>query len=169
MKNISIIVAIAENNAIGKDNKLLWHISDDLKRFKKITANHTVIMGKNTFFSLPNGALPNRTNIVISDDKNDKIKDCVMAYSIEDAINKCDDNKENFIIGGASVYRQFLKYTNKLYLTKVHKSFEADTFFPEINLNEWKLIERQDFKPDKKNFFSYSYLVYKKNYIFDKL
>jgi len=113
--------------------------------------------------------LPNRTNIVISDDKNDKIKDCVMAYSIEDAINKCDDNKENFIIGGASVYRQFLKYTNKLYLTKVHKSFEADTFFPEINLNEWKLIERQDFKPDKKNFFSYSYLVYKKNYIFDKL
>ncbi len=162
MKDISIIVAIAENNAIGKDNKLLWHIPDDLKRFKKITANHTVIMGKNTFFSLPSGALPNRKNIVISDDKNDKIKDCVMAYSIEDAINKCDDNKENFIIGGASVYRQFLKYTNKLYLTKVHKSFEADTFFPEINLNEWKLIERQDFKPAQKNFFSYSYLVYKK-------
>lgn len=162
MKNISIIVAVAENNAIGKDNKLLWHISDDLKRFKKLTTGHIVIMGKKTFDSLPNGALPNRTNIVITDDINDKFEDCIMAYSIEDALDKSDDNKEIFIIGGGSIYKQFLKYANKLYLTKVHKSFEGDVFFPEIDINEWKLIEQVNFEPDDKTTFAYSYLIYKK-------
>ena len=162
MKNISIIVAVAENNAIGKDNKLLWHISDDLKRFKKLTTGHIVIMGKKTFDSLPNGALPNRTNIVITDDINDKFEDCIMAYSIEDALDKSDDNKEIFIIGGGSIYKQFLKYANKLYLTKVHKSFEGDVFFPEIDINEWKLIEQESFEPDDKTTFAYSYLIYKK-------
>ncbi|MCD4745074.1 MAG: dihydrofolate reductase [Bacteroidales bacterium] len=162
MKNISIIVAVAENNAIGKDNKLLWHISDDLKRFKKLTTGHIVIMGKKTFDSLPNGALPNRTNIVITDDINDRFEDCIMAYSIEDALDKSDDNKEIFIIGGGSIYKQFLKYANKLYLTKVHKSFEGDVFFPEIDINEWKLIEQVNFEPDDKTTFAYSYLIYKK-------
>ncbi|MFC2136798.1 dihydrofolate reductase, partial [Bacteroidota bacterium] len=87
---ISIIVAIAENYAIGKNNDLLWYISEDLKRFKRLTNDHTVIMGKNTFLSLPKGALPNRTNIVITDDKNDNFENCIMTYSIEEAINKCD-------------------------------------------------------------------------------
>lgn len=161
-KKISIIVAVAQNNAIGKDNELLWHISEDLKRFKRITAGNIVIMGKNTFFSLPFRPLSNRTNIVITDIPDEKIDGCVMAYSIEDAILKCDDNKENFIIGGGSVYRQFLPVADKLYLTKVNKDFEGDVFFPEINLNEWKLINKEDCNSDTQNDFTYSFLTYEK-------
>jgi len=161
-KRISIIVAVAQNNAIGKDNKLLWHISDDLKRFKRLTTSNTVIMGKNTYYSLPVKPLPNRTNIVITDIPDEKIEGCTMAYSIEDAISKCDPIKENFIIGGASVYKQFLTIADKLYLTKVHKDFEADCFFQEINLNDWKLISKEDCDSDPQNNFTYSFLVYEK-------
>jgi len=159
MKNISIIVAIAENNAIGKDNRLLWHISEDLKRFRRITTGKTVIMGKNTFTSLPNGALPNRKNIVISDNTNDRFEGCTMAWSIEDALEKCD-NSESFIIGGGSIYKQFLQLANKLYLTRVHKNFDADTFFPEINTNEWDEVEHIDSEYDEKSELSYSFITY---------
>ncbi len=159
MKNISIIVAIAENNAIGKDNRLLWHISEDLKRFKRITTGKTVIMGKNTFTSLPNGALPKRKNIVISDNTNDRFEGCTMAWSIEDALEKCDDN-ESFIIGGGSIYKQFLQLANKLYLTRVHKNFDADTFFPEINTNEWNEVEHINCEYDEKAGVSYSFITY---------
>ncbi len=155
---ISIIVAIAENNAIGKNNQLLLHIPGDLKRFKKLTTGHTVIMGKNTFKSLPKRPLPNRTNIVISDNKNDKFQGCIMAYSIKDALSKCKDDEENFVIGGGSIYKQFLKYADKLYITKIHKSFQADTYFPEINYKEWNLISKEDFSLDEKN--SYSFLTF---------
>jgi dihydrofolate reductase len=161
-KRISIIVAVAENNAIGKDNKLLWHISEDLKRFKQLTTGNTVVMGKNTFYSLPLRPLPNRANIVITDISGEKIDGCVMAYSIEDAIKKCDDTKENFIIGGGAIYKQFLPLSDKLYLTKVHKNFDADCFFPEINLNEWKLMSNEECNDIEKNNFSYSYLIYER-------
>jgi dihydrofolate reductase len=160
MKNISIIVAIAENNAIGKDNQLLWHISDDLKRFKALTTGHTVVMGKKTYESLPVRPLPNRRNVVITDIPGEVIEGCVMAYSIEDALEKCDDDKENFIIGGGSVYRQFLKYADKFYLTRVHRSFEADTFFPEIDFRGWKIVEEQHVHQDEKNSLPYTYRVY---------
>jgi dihydrofolate reductase len=162
MKNISIIVAIAEDNAIGKDNKLLCHISEDLKRFKRLTTGHTVIMGKNTWFSLPLKPLSNRTNIVISDDRNDNFDGCVMTYSIEETINKCSDTDESFVMGGASIYNQFLQHANKLYVTRIHKKFEADTFFPEINVNEWKLTEKQENIKDVNNNFDYNYEVYVK-------
>lgn len=162
MKKISIIVAVAENNAIGKDNKLLWHISNDLKRFKKITTGHTVVMGKKTYESLAGGPLPGRRNIVLSDNKNDKFDGCVMAYSIDDALNKCDDGKENFIIGGGTIYARFLKYATKLYITRVHKSFDADTFFPDLNYDEWIEIEKEDFPADENNRFSYSFITYKR-------
>ena len=162
MKKISIIVAIAENNAIGKDNKLLWHISDDLKRFKRITTGHTLIMGKKTFKSLPGGPLPDRKNIVISDDINDKFDGCIMAYSINDALDKCDDDKENFIIGGGTIYAQFLKYATKLYITRVHKSFDADTFFPELNYSKWIEIERENHPENENNSLSYSFITYKR-------
>jgi dihydrofolate reductase len=160
MKNISIIVAIANDNAIGKDNKLLWHISEDLKRFKRLTTGHTVVMGKKTYESLPLRPLPNRRNMVITDIPGEVIDGCIMAYSIEDAIAKCDEDKENFIIGGGSVYRQFLKYANKLYVTKVDQSFDADTFFPAIDLKEWRVIEELHVKADEKNRFDYKYLIY---------
>ncbi len=162
MKNISIIVAISENNAIGKNNDLLWHISDDLKRFKKLTTGHTIIMGKKTFDSLPNGPLPNRTNIVITHNKNIKIPGCIIAHSIEDAINRCNNEDEIFVIGGGSIYKQLLKYANKIYLTLVHKSFDADAFFPEINFNEWTIIEQTDFTADDKNKYAYSFITYEK-------
>ena len=161
-KKLSIIVAVAKNNAIGKGNKLLWHISEDLKRFKKLTTGNTIVMGKNTFFSLPFRPLTNRTNIVITDIPGEIIDGCVMAYSIEEAILKCDDEKENFIIGGASIYRQFLPLANKLYLTKVDKDFEADCFFPKINLDEWELINSETGATDSSNDFSFSYLIYKR-------
>lgn len=160
MKNISIIVAIADNNAIGKDNQLLWHISDDLKRFKQLTTGNTIIMGKKTFESLPIRPLPNRRSIVITDVENEVIEGCVMAYSIEDAISKCNSAEESFVIGGGSVYNQFLPIADKLYITKVKASFEADTFFSEIDYNLWNLIEQFDVEANENCKYSYSYLVY---------
>jgi dihydrofolate reductase len=159
MKNISIIVAIAENNGIGKDNKLLWHIPADLKRFKKITTGHAVIMGRNTFYSLPGGPLKNRRNIVITDNPADRFEGCEIVFSVEEAIDRCDEHQENFVIGGASVYRQFLPHANKLYLTLVNKSFEADTFFPEINRDEWHEISREFPDNEEKQEFTYEFIV----------
>jgi dihydrofolate reductase len=159
MKHISIIVAIAENNGIGKDNKLLCHIPEDLKRFRQITTGYTVIMGKNTFLSLPGGPLKNRKNVVISDNHQDRFEGCVTVFSIEEAIDNCDDKQENFVIGGASVYRQFLPHATKLYLTVVNKSFDADTFFPEINPEEWCEISREGPEEDEKLDFNYEYIV----------
>lgn len=162
MKKISIIVAIACNWAIGKDNQLLWHISKDLKRFKKITEGHTVIMGKKTYESLPYRPLKNRTNVVITDDRDEKFEGCITVHSIEEALAHCNEHQESFIIGGGSVYRQFLPHANKFYLTWVNKDFEADIFFPEVDFSEWKLLEREDHGPDPENDFSYSFLVYEK-------
>lgn len=162
MKTFSIIVAIAENMAIGKDNQLLWHIPKDLKRFKKITTGHHLIMGKNTFESLPVRPLPNRTSIVLSDIPGEKIEGCIMAYSIEEAIKKAPDNEESFVIGGGMVYRQFLPLSDKLYITNVQQSFDADTFFPEIDFGQWLLLESEENGPEGNNDFSYTYNVYQR-------
>jgi len=162
MKKISIIVAIAKNFAIGRNNQLLWHIPADLKRFKRITAGHQVIMGKLTYLSLPNRPLINRKNIVISDQPGEVFEGCTTVYSIEEAMNLCNDQEESFIIGGGSVYRQFLPFCNKLYITLVNKDFEADTFFPEIDFAKWHLIEKEDHDPDPLSDFSYSFLIFGK-------
>ena len=162
MRHISIIVAIAENYAIGLRNELLFHLSDDLKRFKKLTTGHTIIMGKRTFESLPNRPLPNRRNLVITDIPGELIPGCEMAYSIEDAIAKTEAETENFVIGGGSIYRQFLPYADKLYVTWVHKTFEADTFFPKIDLSEWELFEKTDIPLQQETGFAYSYCKYKR-------
>lgn len=161
MKNISIIVAIAQNYAIGKDNQLLWHISDDLKRFKKLTLDHTIVMGKKTFESLPVRPLKNRRSIVITDIPGEKIEGCEMAYSIEEAISLFEKDRENFIIGGGSIYRQFLGHADKLYITWVHKDFEADTFFPEIDENIWKIVEIEE-HVDELSQLKYGFFVYEK-------
>ncbi len=159
MKKISIIVAVAGDNGIGNDNKLLCHIPGDLKRFKKITSGHTVIMGRNTFLSLPGGALKDRKNVVISDNAQDRFEGCVMVSSIAEAMDHCDDDRETFIIGGASVYRQFMPYTTRLYLTRVNKSFDADTFFPDIKPDEWIEISRESYHSDAHTDFTYDYIV----------
>lgn len=156
-KNISIIVAIAENFAIGKNNDLLFHLPNDLKRFKEITSGHSLIMGRNTLLSLPKWPLPNRRHIVITDKKDDVFEGCEVVFSIDEAIEKVKGENEAFVIGGGMVYRQFYPVAGKLYLTVVHKSFDADIYFPEIDYSKWKETSREDLY-DEKNDFNYSYL-----------
>ena len=156
-KNISIIVAIAENFAIGKNNDLLFHLPNDLKHFKKITSGHSLIMGRNTLLSLPKWPLPNRRHIVITDKKDDFFAGCEVVFSIDEAIEKVNHENEAFVIGGGTIYRQFYPFAGKLYLTLVHKNFEADTYFPEINFAEWQETSRENFY-DEKNEFEYSFL-----------
>nr|WP_321358604.1 dihydrofolate reductase [uncultured Draconibacterium sp.] len=156
-KNISIIVAIAENFAIGKNNDLLFHLPNDLKRFKEITSGHTIIMGRNTLLSLPKWPLPNRRHIVITDKQDDVFPGCETVFSIDEAIEKVKDETEAFIIGGGMIYKQFFPVAGKLYLTLVHQSFDADTYFPEVNYAGWNEIKREDLH-DEKNNFDYSYL-----------
>lgn len=156
-KNISIIVAIAENFAIGKNNDLLFHLPSDLKRFKQITTGHTIIMGRNTLLSLPKWPLPNRRHIVITDNKDDHFPGCETVFSIQEAIDKVNSDEEAFVIGGGMVYKQFFPIAGKLYLTLVHKPFEADVFFPTVDFGQWKELAREDCYDDK-NDFHYSYL-----------
>jgi len=163
LPNFSIIVAIASNHAIGKDNRLLWHLSDDLKRFKKLTTGHTLIMGRNTFLSLPNGALPNRRHIVISDVKDEQFEGCEMAGSIDHAIELAGETEECFVIGGGMVYAQFLPLAGKLYLTRVHASFEADTFFPEIDYSQWKALVSEEVNAGEKNEYPHTYTEFVRN------
>jgi len=128
---ISIIAAVATNLAIGKNNQLLWHLPEDLKRFKELTKGHAVVMGQKTFESLGR-PLPDRTNIIITLDRSFKAEGCIVVYSIDEALIEAEkaENKEIFIIGGGSIYRQFLPLADKLYITRVEKDFDADTFFP---------------------------------------
>lgn len=155
-KNLAIIVAIAENYAIGKDNKLLWKLSDDLKRFKKITSGHTVMMGRNTFLSLPGGALPNRRNIVITDRENETFEGCETAYSIEEALKLAGEDL-CFVMGGGMIYRQLMPMAGKIYLTRVHQTFDADTFFPEIDFSAWSEIDSEEVEANEKNEFPHSF------------
>ncbi len=156
---ISIIVAIAENYAIGKNNDLLCHIPEDMKRFKRITSGHKVIMGKRTYESLPYRPLKDRTNIVISDIPGDHYDGCVMAYSIEEALQLCSPEEECYVIGGGMVYRQFMPVADKLYITWVHREFDADTFYPEIDPEIWKEAEREEGGDDSLD-FRYSFVTY---------
>jgi len=156
-KNISIIVAIAENFAIGKNNDLLFHLPNDLKHFKEITTGKTIIMGRNTLLSLPKWPLPNRRHIVITDKPDDVFQGCEVVFSIDEAIEKVKAENEAFIIGGGMIYRQFYPLAGRLYLTVVHQPFDADVYFPEVIYSEWKENSREDFF-DEKNGFNYSYI-----------
>lgn len=144
--NISIIVAVAENWVIGGNNQLLWHISEDLKRFKALTSGHSIIMGRKTFESIGR-PLPNRKNIVVSRNANLVIDGCVIVNSLNEALKITKDENEVFVVGGGELYFQALPLANKLYLTKVHKNFEGDTIFPTINFDEWELIHKQNGDP----------------------
>jgi len=154
-KNIAIIVAVAQNFAIGKNNELLFHLPNDLKRFKNITKGHSVIMGKKTLFSLPNGPLPHRRNIVITDIPGETFEGCETVYSIEEVVELIKNEEMAFVIGGGMIYRQFYPIAGKLFLTLVHKDFEADIFFPEIKFDEWEETDRENFY-DEVNDFHYS-------------
>jgi len=162
MKRISIIVAVASNGAIGKDNDLLWHIPEDFRWFRKHTKGNTVVMGRNTWESLPNRPLKGRTNIVISDRPDDDYDDCIVVSSVSEAIDKMSDTGENFIIGGGSVYRQFLPLAGKFYLTRVHREFDADVFFPEFDIREWKEVYREDHPEKDPENIGYSFIIYER-------
>ena len=150
-------MAIAQNFAIGKNNDLLFYLPSDLKRFKAITTGKTIIMGRKTLLSLPKWPLPNRRHIVITTDTNANFEGCEMATSIEEAIAMVKNEEEAFIIGGGTIYEQFYPLAGKIYLTLVHKDFDADVYFPEINYDEWEVESRED-HTDEKNEFQYSYI-----------
>lgn len=156
---ISIIVAVSEDLGIGKNNDLLWHLPEDMKRFKKLTTGNTVVMGKRTWESLPRRPLPNRRNVVITDKPGETFEGAVAAYSIEDAVAKCKDDNEVFIIGGGSIYRQFMPVADRLYITHVHRKTEADVYFPEISRKIWKVIEKEEFRPADDG-IPYTYVIY---------
>ena len=160
---ITVIAAIATNNALGKDNDLIWHLPADLKRFKKVTTGHYIVMGRNTFESIGR-PLPNRTTIIITRNKNYFKEGCLIAHSLEEAIELVENDDAVFIIGGAQIYKEAIEkdLVNQLDITRVHKEFEADVFFPEIDLNIWKETSREDFKADEKNKFDYSFLSFQK-------
>ena len=159
---ISIIVAVSEDWGIGKDNELLWHISEDLKRFKRLTSGNTVIMGKKTWESLSRRPLPDRKNIVLTDNPQETIVNSVTAYSPDDALSKCRPDEEIFIIGGGSIYRQFLPIADRLYITHVHKKTPADIYFPEINLNVWEKTEEEEFVSIENECIPYTYTIYQR-------
>ena len=160
---LSIIVAKAKNNTIGKDNKLLWHIPDDLKRFKEITTNHNIIMGRKTFESIGR-ILPNRKHIIFSQNPDFKIdnENIEIVHSMLQIQQYIEDENENFVIGGAMIYNLLMPYVTKMYVTEIDKDFEGDTVFPRINSDIWQEISREEGPKDEENDFKYEYVVYKR-------
>ena len=160
-RELTIIAAVSINNIIGNKNKLIWKLSNDLKRFKNLTTNHSVIMGRKTFESLPN-PLPDRNNIVITRDTNYSKPNIQVCSSIEDAINLTKTDTQPFIIGGGEIYSQTINIVDKIELTRVHGEFDGDAYFPEIPLDIFELINEENYNSDLENEFDYSYLTYKK-------
>jgi dihydrofolate reductase len=158
---IIMIAAVAENNALGKNNDLVWHLPNDFKRFKALTTGHHIIMGRKTFESFPK-PLPNRTHIVITRQKNYNPEGCIVVESMEKAIAICPENETSFIIGGGEIYNLGLPYTDKLEITRVHHHFEADAFFPEVNTSEWIEVESVFNTKDDKHLFDFTYQTFVK-------
>lgn len=158
---ITMIAAASENNALGKDNTLLWHLPDDFKRFKKITTGHHIIMGRKTWESFPK-PLPNRTHIVITRNRDYIAQDAIVVHDIKDALAFAKDDSHTFIIGGGEIYTIGLDYATHIELTRVHGTFEADAFFPEIDLEKWELKERTYHDKDDKHNYAFTFETYKK-------
>ena len=154
-----MIAAAAENNALGKDNELVWHLPNDFKRFKTLTSGHHIIMGRKTFESFPK-PLPNRTHVIITRQKNYKAEGCIIVDSIEKALLVCPKNEDTFIIGGGEIYNLSLPFADKIEITRVHHSFEADAYFPVLNEEEWILVQSDFNNKDEKHIYDYTYLTY---------
>ena len=158
---ITIIAAASYNDVIGNDNKLIWHLSKDLIRFKNLTKGHHVIMGRKTFESMPK-ALPNRTNVVISRNKNYTAENIIVVDSIENALKVCKNDPQPFILGGGEIYKLGLQYAKRIELTRVHHNFEGDTFFPEINKNLWKEVKNIKMFDIENHNYNFSFVTYDK-------
>lgn len=158
---IIMIAAVAENFALGKNNELVWHLPDDFKRFKQLTTNHFIIMGRKTFESFPK-PLPNRTHIIITRQKDYSAEGCIVVDNIKDALKIVPKDEDAFVIGGGEIYNLSLPYTDAIELTKVHASFEADTFFPQIDPTMWDLVASEYHPKDEKHLFDFTYETYRR-------
>ncbi len=158
---LSIIVAVAKNNVIGKDNKLIWHLPEDLKRFRNLTTGHTIIMGRKTFESLGR-VLPNRKHIVLTNNSNMKIEDenVEVIDDVKLLESYINSEEENFIIGGATIYGLLMPYANKMYITEINQEFEGDVYFPQIDSEVWQEVEREKGIRNEKNPYDYEYVTY---------
>lgn len=157
---LTLIAAAAENNALGKDNRMIWHLPDDFKRFKQLTSGHHIIMGRKTFESLP-GMLPNRTHVIITRQKDFAAEGCIVVNSLEQAIEACRGDEEAFVIGGGEIYKQAIDRADKIELTRVYgTSPEADAFFPEIDPSKWKLDEEVFHPKDEKHAYDMAFMTY---------
>jgi dihydrofolate reductase len=159
---ISIILAVSDNNVIGKDNKLIWSIPNDLKRFKELTTGHVVIMGRKTYESIGR-PLPKRINVIITNNIEYKAEGCIVVHSLKDAIHIAKDlDAEAFIIGGSKVYEDALEFASKIYLTRVHQNFEGDAFAPYINDSIWHITEEIKIPADENNEIGYTFITLEK-------
>lgn len=158
---IAQVVAISQNRVIGKDNQLIWHMPADLKHYKNITMGHHMIMGRKTYESIGR-PLPGRTTVIITRDKNYKAEGCIIVNSLDEALKVAASDSEPCIVGGGEIFRQAMSITDKIYLTIIHHDFEGDTFYPELDPAEWKLTKREDFQPDEKNRYPYSFCEYER-------
>lgn len=156
---IIMIAAAAENNALGKNNELVWHLPNDFKRFKSLTTGHHIIMGRKTFESFPK-PLPDRVHVVITRQENYQPEGCIVVDSIEKAIAVCPENDDSYVIGGGEIYNLALPFTDIIELTRVHHTFEADAFFPKISSSEWLLVESEENYKDEKHLYDYTYETY---------
>ena len=154
-----LIAATSQNNALGKDNKIIWHLPDDFKRFKELTSGNHIIMGRKTFESFPK-PLPNRIHVVITRQKNYNPEGCIVVNSIEEAFEICPKTEDVFLIGGAKIYKLGLPFTDKIELTYINETFEADAFFPEIDFSEWKLTNEEFHLKDEKHAHDFSFQTY---------
>lgn len=158
---ITLIVAAAENNAIGKDNQMLWHLPNDFKYFKKQTLNHSVVMGRKTFESIGK-PLPERRNIVITRNPDWMADDVDVANSLDEVLTYCRDEREIFIIGGANIYKQALPLASKVLLTRVHTNIDGDAYFPTLEPKDWDLVGSERHQADERHAYDYTFEVYEK-------
>ena len=156
---ITIIAAAGKNNELGKDNDLVWHLPEDFKRFKKLTTGHHIIMGRKTFESFPK-PLPNRVHVVITRNKSYSPEGAIIVHSMSEALEITKDDQQPFIIGGGEIYKMGLDVADKIELTRVYENFEADTFFPEIPLEKWNLIQEELYKKDERHKFDFTYQTF---------
>jgi dihydrofolate reductase len=154
-----MIAAVAENNTLGKDNELVWHLPNDFKRFKALTTGHHIIMGRKTFESFPK-PLPNRTHIIITRQKEYQAEGCIIVDSIDKALAICPEDENAFIIGGGEIYKLGLPFTDKIEITRVHHTFEGDAHFPEIDEDEWQIVVSEFNEKDEKHHYAYSYQTF---------
>lgn len=159
---VSIIVAAAENGAIGKDNKLLWHLPNDLRFFKQTTTGHSIIMGRKTYESVGK-PLPNRRNIIVTRQSDYAVDNAEVVHALDEALGLCVGEPEVFVVGGAEIYKQALPVVGRIYLTRVHATPEGDAYFPELNENEWVLTSAAYREPDERHAYGYTFMVYERN------